>query len=56
MISTTTPGDAAAPYVSAGPVYFGEIKDRFVLEGGEWKILERRGSIQMTFFGTNVPS
>jgi hypothetical protein len=23
-----------------------------VREGGEWKILERRGSIQMTFFGT----
>src|ERR1700734_4198103 len=30
MISTTPPADAAAPYVSAGPVYFGEIKDRFV--------------------------
>ena len=53
MISTT-PGDAAAPHVSAGPVYFGEIKDRFVREGGEWKILERRGSIQMTFFGTTT--
>jgi len=52
MISTTPPGDAAAPYVSAGPVYFGEFKDRFVREGGEWKFLERRGSIQMKFFGT----
>jgi hypothetical protein len=52
MISTTPPADAAAPYVSAGPVYFGEIKDRFVREGGEWKIHERRGSIQMKFFGT----
>ena len=51
MISTTPPGDAAAPYVSAGPIYFGEFKDRFVREGGEWKILERRGSIQMKFFG-----
>ena len=40
-----------APYVSAGPVYFGEFKDRFVREGGEWKFLERRGSIQMKFFG-----
>jgi hypothetical protein len=50
MISTT-PGDAAAPFVSAGPVYFGEFKDRFVREGGEWKFLERRGSIQMKFFG-----
>jgi len=54
MISTT-PGDAAAPYVSAGPVYFGEFKDRFVREGGEWKFLERRGSIQMKFFGTAAP-
>jgi hypothetical protein len=54
MISTT-PGDAAAPYVSAGPVYFGEFKDRFVRESGEWKFLERRGSIQMKFFGTVAP-
>jgi len=53
MISTT-PGDATAPYVSAGPVYFGEFKDRFVREGGAWKILERRGSIQMKFFGTSA--
>jgi hypothetical protein len=56
MISTTPPSDAAPPYVSAGPIYFGEIKDRFVREGGEWKILERRGSIQMTFFGGKTPS
>ena len=28
---------------------FGEITDRFVREGGEWKIIERRGSIQMKF-------
>jgi hypothetical protein len=48
MISTT-PGDAVAPFISAGPVYFGEFKDRFVREGGEWKFLERRGSIQMKF-------
>ena len=54
MISTT-PGDAAAPYVSAGPIYFGEFKDRFVRESGEWKFLERRGSIQMKFFGTVAP-
>jgi hypothetical protein len=50
MISTT-PGDAVAPYVSAGPVYFGEFKDRFVRESGEWRFLERRGSLQMKFFG-----
>jgi|ERR1700691_2793492 hypothetical protein len=54
MISTT-PGDAAAPYVSAGPIYFGEFKDRFVRESGEWKFLERRGSIQMKFFGAAAP-
>lgn len=52
MISTTPPADAAAPFVSAGPIYFGEFKDRFVLEAGEWKILERRGSIQMKFPGS----
>jgi hypothetical protein len=51
MISTTPAAGAAAPHVSAGPVYFGEIQDRFVREPGGWKILERRGSIQMTFFG-----
>jgi len=51
MISTTPPADGAAPYVSAGPVYFGEFRDRFVREGGAWKFLERRGSIQMKFFG-----
>ncbi|MGC1523948.1 MAG: nuclear transport factor 2 family protein [Steroidobacteraceae bacterium] len=55
MISTTPPGDAAAPYLSAGPVYFGEIQDRFVREGGAWKILERRGSIQMKFLGATAP-
>jgi SnoaL-like domain len=54
MISTT-PGDTAAPYVSAGPLYFGEFKDRFIREKGEWKILERRGSIQMKFFGGATP-
>lgn len=53
MISTTPPGDAAAPYISAGPIYFGEITDRFVREGKEWKILERRGSIQMKFLSTS---
>jgi len=51
MISTT-PGGGAAPWVSAGPVYFGEFKDRFVREAGDWRFLERRGSIQMKFSGT----
>lgn len=50
MISTT-PGDAAPPFNSAGPIYFGEFKDRFVREAGTWKFLERRGSIQMKFPG-----
>jgi len=51
MISTTPAAGAEAPHVSAGPVYFCEFADRFVREDGEWKILERRGSIQMKFFG-----
>ena len=55
MISTTPPAESTSPYVSAGPVFFGEIKDRFVREGGKWKILERRGSIQMKFFGSVAP-
>src|SRR5262245_54859788 len=51
MISTTPPADAKPPYVSKGPVYFGEFKDRYVRENGAWKFLERRGSIQMKFSG-----
>ena len=54
MISTTPPTNADPPYVSAGPVYFGEFADRFVREGGEWRFLERRGSIQMKYFGTGA--
>jgi len=49
MISTTPPADGKPPFISAGPVYFGEFKDRFVRENGVWKFLERRGSIQMKF-------
>ena len=51
MIATTPPADAKPPFASAGPIYFGEFKDRFVREGGAWKFLERRGSIQMKFHG-----
>jgi len=47
MISTTPPGDAKPPFISKGPLYFGEFQDRFVREQGAWKFLERRGSIQM---------
>jgi hypothetical protein len=54
MISTTPPPGAAPPHDSAGPIYFGEIKDRFVRVGDEWKILERRGTIQMKFFGATA--
>jgi hypothetical protein len=51
MISTTPPADAKPPFVSQGPIYFGEFQDRFVRENGVWKFLERRGSIQMKFSG-----
>ena len=47
MISTTPPADARPPFISKGPLYFGEFQDRFVREQGVWKFLERRGSIQM---------
>jgi len=51
MIATTPPADGKPPFVSGGPVYFGEFRDRFVRENGVWKFLERRGSIQMKFPG-----
>ncbi len=51
MIATTPPTDAKPPFNSAGPVYFGEFKDRYVRENGVWRFLERRGSIQMKFPG-----
>jgi hypothetical protein len=51
MISTTPPADGKPPYVSQGPLWFGEFRDRFVRENGVWKFLERRGSIQMKFSG-----
>ena len=47
----TTPGDEKPPYVSSGPIYFGEFADRFVRERGAWRFLERRGSIQLKFSG-----
>jgi len=52
MIATTPPAEARPPYLSQGPIYFGEFKDRFIRENGVWKFLERRGSIQMKFSGT----
>lgn len=53
MIATTPAGDSKPPFVSQGPLYFGEFKDRYVRENGVWKILERRGSIQMKFSGAS---
>jgi hypothetical protein len=49
MISTTPPPESRSPFISHGPLYFGEFKDRFVREHGVWKFLERRVSIQMKF-------
>ncbi len=51
MIATTPPADAKPPFVSQGPIYFGEFKDRYVREKDVWKFLERRGSIQLKFSG-----
>jgi hypothetical protein len=49
MISTTPAEGAGPPYVSPGPLWFGEMRDRFVRENGSWKFQERRGSIQVKF-------
>jgi hypothetical protein len=49
MIATTPPQGAEPPFVSEGPIYFGQFIDRFVRENNEWKFLERRGSIQMKY-------
>ncbi len=54
LISTTPAADAVEPFLSAGPLYFGEFKDRFVRESGHWKFLARRGSIQMKYGGANA--
>lgn len=51
MLSTTPPEGAQPPYVSQGPIWFGEMRDRFVRENGVWKFEERRGSIQMKYGG-----
>jgi hypothetical protein len=51
MIATTPGATDKPPFLSNGPIYFGEFKDRFVREHGVWKFLERRGSIQLKFSG-----
>jgi ketosteroid isomerase-like protein len=55
MVSTTPAADAKPPHVSQGPLWFGEMRDRFVREDGEWKFLERRGSIQLKYGGPPAP-
>jgi hypothetical protein len=55
MISTTPAEGAKPPHLSAGPLWFGEMQDRFVRENGTWKFQERRGSIQVKFAGTASP-
>jgi hypothetical protein len=47
MVSTTPAEGAAPPHESRGPIWFGEMRDRFVRENGEWRFLERRGSVQI---------
>lgn len=54
MVAATPTKDAKPPFVSAGPVFFGEFQDRFVREHGAWKFLERRGSIQIKL--ANAPA
>ena len=49
MIAATRPDGTKPPYASSGPLYFGEFLDRFVVEEGVWRFLERRGSIQLKF-------
>lgn len=51
MVATTPAEGSVPPFISNGPIYFGEMQDRFIRENGEWKFLERRGSIQMKFTG-----
>jgi hypothetical protein len=51
LISTSPAEGATPPHLSQGPLWFGEIRDRFVREGGVWKFLERRGSVQIKFAG-----
>ena len=51
MIATSPGAEDKPPFLSHGPIYFGEFKDRFIREHGVWKFRERLGSIQMKFAG-----
>jgi hypothetical protein len=53
MVSTVPPDGAKPPFISQGPLYFGEFQDRFVCENGAWKFLERRGSVQIKLGGAS---
>jgi uncharacterized protein (TIGR02246 family) len=49
MIGCTPADGAPRPFESAGPLYFGEFRDRFVRVAAEWKFLERLGSIAVKY-------
>jgi hypothetical protein len=49
MIGCTPADGARPPFESAGPLYIGEFRDRFVRVAGEWKFLERLGSIAVKY-------
>lgn len=51
MVSATPVEGASLPLLSQGPLWFGEMRDRFVREQGEWKFLERGGSVQLRYGG-----
>jgi hypothetical protein len=53
MVSTVPPDGAKPPFLSQGPLYFGEFQDRFVRENGVWKFLDRRGSVQIKLGGAS---
>lgn len=49
MIASAPSEQDKPPFEAPGPLYFGEFRDRFVLRSGQWKFLERRGSVQMKY-------
>jgi len=49
MIGCTPADGAVPPFESGGPLYLGEFRDRFVRVAGEWKFLERLGSIAVKY-------
>jgi hypothetical protein len=49
MIGCMPAEGSRPPYESTGPLYFGEFRDRFARVEGEWKFLERLGSIAVKY-------